>query len=226
MNMSFDYLSAFAVGLLGAGHCLGMCGGITGMLTNAIGENARAQRLKLVFSYHIGRLFSYALIGAIVGFSSSLAVKGTGFNGLYLHILSAIFLILLGFYIAQWWQVIGKVELIGKKLWQYISPLAKHFIPVKSPTQALGLGALWGWLPCGLVYSMLTWALASGSATKGALTLFFFGLGTLPALLSMSYGVHYVQSLMRNQILRKCTGLLMIVYGIYTLLIASNKLIN
>ncbi|QOL25048.1 sulfite exporter TauE/SafE family protein [Thalassotalea sp. LPB0316] len=224
--MSFDYLSAFVVGLLGAGHCLGMCGGITGMLTNAIGPDASHQKLKLVVGYHLGRLSSYGLIGAIVGFSSSLAVKSGGINANFLHILSAIFLILLGFYIAQWWQVVGKIELIGKKLWQYIAPLAKHFLPVRTPLQALGLGALWGWLPCGLVYSMLTWALASGSAMNGGLILICFGLGTLPALISMSYGIDYVQSLMRNSLLRKCTGLAMIAYGGYTLLIASTQLIN
>ena len=224
--MNFDYFSAFLVGLLGAGHCLGMCGGITGMLTNAIGKNASYKKFQLVFGYNLGRLASYTLIGSIVGFSSSLAVKSTGFNPIYLHIISSIFIILLGFYIAQWWLVIGKIEVIGKRLWQLISPLTKHFIPVNTPFQAVGLGALWGWLPCGLVYSMLTWALASGSAVNGAFILFCFGLGTLPALLSMSYGIHYVQSLMRNTVLRKCTGLLMIVYGLYTLLIASRNVIN
>jgi len=219
--MTLDYFSAFIVGLLGAGHCLGMCGGITGMLTNAIGPNNQFKKFQLVFSYNLGRLASYTLIGAIVGFSSSLAVKSTGFDVKYLHIVSALFIVLLGLYIGQFWQVLGRIEVIGKKLWQLISPLAKHFIPVNRPFQALGLGALWGWLPCGLVYSMLTWALASGSATTGAGLLFFFGLGTLPALLSMSYGVHYVQNMMRNTRLRQSIGLLMIVYGIYSILIAS-----
>ncbi len=60
-------------------------------------------------------------------------------------------------------------------------PLASKAIPVNSPAKALSLGVIWGWLPCGLVYSTLTWALASGSIVSGASIMLFFGLGTLPA---------------------------------------------
>ena len=74
--LSIDYLSAFIIGLLGSGHCIGMCGGITTMLTSALSPQSKASdQFKLVTAYNIGRIFSYSLIGAIVGFSSSIAAK-------------------------------------------------------------------------------------------------------------------------------------------------------
>ena len=186
--MSLDLLSAFLIGLIGSGHCLGMCGGITTMLTSAIPSstnkqvgdiaiqtsssvqeiNPPIQKAKLIVCYHFGRIGSYSLIGAIVGFTGSIAARNIGIPIAGLQLVAAVFLILLGLYIGQWLMLLTRIEAIGAKLWQKISPIANKVIPVDSGKKALTLGALWGWLPCGLVYSTLTWALASGSTLTGA----------------------------------------------------------
>lgn len=223
--LSIDFLSAFVIGLLGSGHCIGMCGGITTMLTSALSKqkSTRSQFL-LVLSYHFGRIFTYALIGAIVGFSSSIAAKSIGVPLAFLRIFAAIFLILLGLYLGQWLMWLSKVERFGKILWRYLSPLSKRFIPVNSSQQALALGAIWGWLPCGLVYSTLTWSLASGSTFSGALIMACFGLGTLPAMLSVSLGSFGIKSLLSYNKFKKSMAFLIIIYGIYCLVIAYLQL--
>jgi sulfite exporter TauE/SafE len=223
--LNIDYLSAFVIGLLGSGHCIGMCGGITTMLTSAIApqKNPHSQ-LKLVSAYHLGRIFSYSLIGAIVGFSSSIAAKNIGIPLGYLRILAAIFLILLGLYLGQWLMWLTKVESLGKIIWRYLSPLSKRLIPINNAKQAIALGAVWGWLPCGLVYSTLTWSLASGNAMSGALIMASFGLGTLPALLSISLGTFGIKSLLTNTKFKKIMAFVIIIYGIYSLAIAYQQL--
>jgi hypothetical protein len=222
--MNIDLLSAFFIGILGSGHCLGMCGGITTMLTSALSPNRTKQHYVLSLTYHLGRIFSYSVIGAIVGYSGSFAAKNIGLPLAGLRLFAAIFLILLGLYLGQWLMILGKIELLGKKLWQIISPLSKNFIPVDSPVKALGLGLLWGWLPCGLVYSTLTWSMASGSLTQGALIMVFFGLGTLPALLSVSLGIVSLKKLFTHSKFRQTLAISVILYGIYSLIIASKPL--
>ncbi|MBA6338958.1 sulfite exporter TauE/SafE family protein [Colwellia sp. BRX8-7] len=223
--LSIDYLSAFIIGLLGSGHCIGMCGGITTMLTSAISPQQKGRdKFKLVGAYNVGRIFSYSLIGAIVGFSSSIAIKNIGVPLGFLRLFAAVFLILLGLYLGQWLMWLSKVEKMGKFLWRYLSPLSKRFIPINNAKQALALGAVWGWLPCGLVYSTLTWSLASGSALSGALIMTSFGLGTLPALLSLSLGSFGIKSLVTNTKFKKIMALMIISYGIYSLMFAYQQL--
>ena len=244
--MDLDLFSAFIIGLLGSGHCLAMCGGITTMLTSAIDKPANMRtakasgqgdipvnvtspqptcspytfRLNLVFFYHIGRIASYCLIGAIVGFTGSIAAKNIGIPIAGLRLVAALFLILLGLYIGKWLLWLNRIEALGKGLWGYLSPMAKHVIPVDNRKKALGLGALWGWLPCGLVYSTLTWALASGSSLTGANIMLFFGLGTLPALIALSLGIGSIKKLLVNLAFRKAMAISLIGYGIYSFTVA------
>ena len=245
--MTLDYFSAFVIGLLGSGHCLVMCGGITTMLTSAIEKPKAAHkyskqgdidvqditdkpitpcahqsvnRFTLVLFYHVGRIGSYCLIGAIVGFTGSVAARSIGLPIAGLQLFAAAFLVLLGLYIGQWLLWLNQVESLGKGLWSYLSPLAKHVIPVNSPTKALGLGTLWGWLPCGLVYSTLTWSLASGSSISGALIMLCFGLGTLPALVTLSFGITSIKKLLINALFRKVIAISLICYGIYSGIVA------
>lgn len=218
--MTLDYFSAFVIGLLGSGHCIVMCGGISTMLTTAISKEINHKKYRIVFAYNFGRIASYSVIGALVALTSSMAAKNIGVPISALKTIAGVFLILLGLYLGQWLMWLSHVEHIGKKLWQYISPNTKKFIPIKNTRSAFALGALWGWLPCGLVYSTLTWALASANVVNGALIMLFFGLGTLPALLSVSLGTISVKSLLSNLFFRKLAAILVILYGIYTILIA------
>jgi len=239
--MSLDLLSAFIIGLLGSGHCIAMCGGITTMLTSALPSSdkydgqqipvnnqnitpEKNSKTILVTFYNFGRISSYAFIGAIVGFTGSIAAKNIGMPLAGLRIFSAIFMILLGLYLGQWLMWLNRIEVIGKHLWRYISPLASKAIPVDSPLKALTLGAVWGWLPCGLVYSTLTWALASGNMLTGASIMFFFGLGTLPALLTLSIGLDSIKNNLAKPIIRKTMALVLISFGIYSFIVAYQQM--
>ena len=187
------------------------------MLTSALPQQSSYSKTMLIFCYNFGRIMSYTLIGAIVGFTGSVAAKNIGLPLASLRIVSALFLIFLGLYIGQWLMWLNRVERLGKFIWQYLSPLSKRLIPVNSPQKAIALGALWGWLPCGLIYSMLTWSLASGSTTTGALIMTSFGLGTLPALLVISYSFIKAKTLLNHPIFRKSMALSLIAYGLYSL---------
>jgi uncharacterized protein len=222
--VNLDLLSAFVIGLLGSGHCVVMCGGISSMLTTAIDQNGSKKYLQ-VTGYHLGRILSYSLFGAIVGFTGSMAIKGFGLPLDALQIVAGIFLILLGLYIGQWFMGLTKIEAIGKYLWRFISPYTKKLIPVRNTRQALALGVLWGWLPCGLIYSTLSWSLASGSTVNGALIMLFFGLGTLPAMMTASLGILNIKPLLVNNIFRNTVALLLISYGSYTLSVATGLMI-
>jgi len=239
--MSIDLFSAFIIGLIGSGHCIAMCGGITTMLTSALPSSSKydGQQIPvnnqditrknnsktiLVVFYNLGRISSYAFIGAIVGFTGSIAAKNIGIPLAGLRIFSAIFMILLGLYLGQWLMWLNRIEALGKHLWRYISPLASKVIPVDSPLKALALGAVWGWLPCGLVYSTLTWALASGNMLTGASIMMFFGLGTLPALLTLSIGFSSIKNNLAKPTLRKTMALVLISFGIYSFIVAYQQM--
>lgn len=223
--MEIDFFAAFIIGILGSGHCIVMCGGITTMLSSAINKSQQqSSKLSIVMAYNFGRIATYSLIGAIAGFTGSLAAKNIGFPVTILRMIAGVFLILLGLYIGRWFMVLNKVEQLGKGLWKLLSPLSKKFIPVNSAKQALALGAIWGWLPCGLIYSTLTWSLASGSLVSGATIMFFFGLGTLPALITVSVGALSLKTLLLNNTFRKSMAIMLIIYGIYTLKFASDMM--
>jgi len=238
--MTLDFLSAFIIGLLGSGHCIAMCGGITTMLTSALPKNSSydqqqipvnnqrsikpSSKFILIFNYNLGRIASYSLIGAIVGFTGSIAAKNLGMPLAGLRMFSALFVILLGLYLGQWIMWLNRIEYLGKWLWKYVSPLASKALPVDTPTKAFTLGAVWGWLPCGLVYSTLTWALASNSIIAGAGVMFFFGLGTLPALLTLSLGFINTKMLLMNLWFRKTMAIALISYGIYSFVVAYQQM--
>ncbi|WP_159820844.1 sulfite exporter TauE/SafE family protein [Colwellia sp. 20A7] len=244
--MNLDLFSAFIIGILGSGHCIVMCGGITTMLTSALPQSNKYEnnqipvnnqvsvksqvkpsvaksKTTLVILYNVGRISSYALIGAIVGFTGSIAAKNIGMPLAGLRLLSATFMILLGLHLGQWLMWLNRIEALGKHLWRYISPLAGKAIPVDSPIKALSLGAVWGWLPCGLVYSTLTWALASGSMITGASIMFFFGLGTLPALLTLSIGFSSIKNTLTKPSFKKAMALVLITFGIYSFIVAYHQ---
>ncbi|MGS0730697.1 sulfite exporter TauE/SafE family protein, partial [Shewanella sp. 0m-11] len=117
-----------------------------------------------------------------------------------------------------------QIERLGKWLWQYISPIANKFIPIKNKRHAFIAGSLWGWLPCGLVYSMLTWSVAAGNALDGALIMFAFGIGTLPALLSAGIAASTFSRWVQKRAVRIISGIALVGFGLQTLYIAIAQL--
>ncbi|MBE0509493.1 MAG: sulfite exporter TauE/SafE family protein [Chromatiales bacterium] len=218
--MELSYLAAFVVGLLGGVHCIGMCGGIVGALSFGLPEPARGRlgaMLPYLLNYNLGRLFSYALAGALLGGIGTLAAQLLLINQaqLVLQVVAGLFMIALGLYLGGWWFGITRLERLGSGLWSRLEPHARKLLPVRSPSQALLMGLVWGWLPCGLVYSMLIMAISAGSALDGALLLLSFGLGTLPNLLLMGVAAGKLTSLMRRPAVRRIAGASVILIGLY-----------
>ncbi|HSX88389.1 MAG TPA: sulfite exporter TauE/SafE family protein [Pseudomonas sp.] len=208
-------LSALILGLLGGGHCLGMCGGLMSALTLAIPAERRAQRFQLLLAYNLGRIFSYAAAGLLLG------LAGWALNNspaaMVLRIIAALLLIAMGLYLAGWWSGLTRIEALGRGLWRYIQPLTRRFMPVTNWPRALILGGLWGWLPCGLVYSTLLWASSQGNALDSAALMLAFGLGTLPVLLATGMAAERLSALLRERGVRMAGGILVILFGLWTL---------
>jgi uncharacterized protein len=198
-------LAAFLAGLLGGAHCVGMCGGLVAAMSFQAGQR---QPVGFHLAYNLGRIASYALAGALAGLIGSGAFLSAHLlplqKGLYLF--AQVVLILLGLYLAGLNQTVLILERAGGGVWRRIQPLLTRVLPVRSPAQALMAGALWGWLPCGLVYTMLIAALATGSAARGGLLLLAFGLGTLPNLLLMGWAAESLRALTRHVAFRRIAG--------------------
>lgn len=208
--MGSELLAAFLIGLAGAGHCLGMCGGIASAL-----QLAGATGLPKTLSYHAGRLASYTLLGGLLGLlagSIDLAAWTLG-----LRYLSALLLIAMGLYIANWWRGLAWLERGGAWLWQPVQRLARPLLPVQHAWQAGLLGLCWGLMPCGLIYSALAFAATTGSASSAALVMLCFGAGTLPAMLGASLGAGLLQAQLRKRGLKVAIALLLIVAGVWSL---------
>lgn len=210
--MDNSFLALFLVGLLGAGHCAGMCGGIVGALSLQSPRHGAAAVL-VHLAYNLGRIMSYVMAGLVAGLLGQAAGNLLALqHGLYL--IASLMLIAMGLYLLGLTQFLAPLERGGQTLWRRIQPLTSRFLPVRGVAQALPLGLLWGWLPCGLVYSALTTALAAGSAAKGALAMLAFGLGTLPNLLFAGLLLARFRRFAQARIVRGVSGLLVLGYGI------------
>ena len=208
-------VSALILGLLGGGHCLGMCGGLMGALTLAIPQEQRSRRFRLLLAYTLGRILSYACAGLLIGMAGWAVANSPA--AMILRVLAGLLLISMGLYLAGWWSGLTRIERLGRGLWRYIQPIANRLLPVSSLPRALLLGALWGWLPCGLVYSTLLWAASQGNALDSGLLMLAFGLGTWPVLLATGLAAERVTALLRKRSVRMAGGVLVVLFGIWTL---------
>lgn len=207
-------LTAFALGLAGSGHCLGMCGGIAAAL-NLGGDRS----LPVTLSYHSGRILSYTLLGGLLGLIAG-SIDLVAWT-IALRYLAGILLIAMGLSVADWWQGIKILERAGSKLWQPVQGFSSRFIPVRNPGQGLALGLCWGLMPCGLIYSALAWSATAQTALGSASLMFCFGLGTLPSMLAVSLGADKLQGLLRRRGLKLFIAAMLVISGIWTLYLVS-----
>jgi sulfite exporter TauE/SafE len=206
--------AALLVGLLGGGHCAGMCGGIVGAVTVTLPGSK--PKWPFLLSYNLGRIVSYMLAGVLAGAigASSFFLEHVLPIEKILYALANVMLILLGLYLAGIWRVLTKLEAVGGKLWQRLQPWSRRLLPVRNIPQAALLGLLWGWLPCGLVYSVLVAAIATADPIKGGSLMLAFGLGTLPTLLAMGMTAVQIKAWLQNIWVRRISGLVVIAFGI------------
>ena len=209
--------AALLAGLLGSAHCLGMCAGISGLFAVNAGVASLRQQLPFALVYNIGRVVSYAVLGVIVGLFGSVIIKASPSLAGGIRMLSGIIIILVGLKVAFDLRMLNAIERMGASLWSKIAPAAKSLVPVTSLARALGLGLLWGWLPCGLVYSVLMIAATSADPAAGALTMVAFGIGTMPAMVLTGLGAARLSDLLRHRSARVGLGLMIVAMGLATI---------
>lgn len=218
-------IAGLAMGFLGSSHCVAMCGGIAGALSAAPAPSRGSRRADLgrSLAYNAGRIASYSVAGALAGgFGAAFAGIG-GVNGLLaLRALAAVLIVAVGLYLAGWSAAIVKLEIAGSALWRRLAPLVKLARASDSVAASVAFGALWGWLPCGLVYSALAVAAAAGSATTGALTMAAFGLGTLPATVAIGVFAGRGAGFLRSHAARRFAGAMVIAFGVWTFAAAAS----
>jgi sulfite exporter TauE/SafE len=221
--MIVNLIIAFNLGLFSTLHCVGMCGGFlsTLMLASSHGDDKASQGekrkiLRSSFAYNFGRISSYSIAGFIMGLFGFALSELLAQYKIYmvLQILASLILIAIALNILGVFSLSTRLENIGTRLWKHIQPLAKGLLPVDSFGKAYLFGMVWGWLPCGMVYSALLFSLTTGSAFNGMLTMLFFGLGTLPAMISAGYFVDYLNQFRQHKQLRWFTAIVLIMIAV------------
>lgn len=182
MNLSEAISAATLLAVAGAGHCLGMCGGISLGLSMAVQEDRRRGKRLWLWQglFAIGRVSTYTLLGALAGAFGQLIIDTLPGAGPVAWMLSAILMLLLALMLLGHDVGLGKLERVGLAVWRRIQPLTTSLVPIRQAGQALLLGALWGFLPCGLLYTALALSVATGTSLNGAVVMLIFGLVTVP----------------------------------------------
>jgi len=216
------YFAVFLIGLLGGTHCVAMCGGIVSALTVQIPGQVKRQ-WPIHLAYNIGRITTYVGLGALLGAIGSAGMLFDNFLPVQmtLYVLANVMLIALGLYLTGFTRLLAPIERAGHGLWRHIQPFTRRFLPARGPAQAFPLGLLWGFIPCGLIYSVLATALVTGSAARGAGLMLAFGLGTLPNLLLAGMVLKRLRGVTRNTWVRSVSGIVVLGFGVFGLLNAS-----
>lgn len=221
MISTAELLTGLTIGLMGSGHCGAMCGGIASALGTSV--EGQGRYLKLT-AFHLGRILSYTLIAIIIGGALSMAGSSLPALNMILRLLAGLLLVTMGLYIAGWWPGITLLEKAAQPLWARIQPLTIKLIPPPNAGAALLLGGLWGWLPCGMVYSALAWSVTSGDSLEASMRMLSFGLGTVPAMLTLSIAAQKLREVLQHQYTRKVAGVLLIAFGCWTLVTPAGML--
>lgn len=211
-----ELAAMFGIGLLGSGHCLGMCGGIASALSFASDKKPST----LLAVYNFGRIASYAVAGGLV---ASVGYLGSSYLALgpVLRGVAGVLLISMGFYLGGWWRGLSYLEKGAGILWRYLQPLGQALLPVRSGRSAMVFGMVWGWLPCGLVYTALAFSATAKTPLSGALQMLAFGLGTTPAVLLGGLSMGKFAQFLRTKQMRRVFAIMFIVYGLWTLIPAQ-----
>ncbi len=212
---STSYLVALIMGLFSGFHCIGMCGSIIGTLTLSLRQEIRDNKSLLtlfVFYYNLGRITSYTIGGFIAGLLEHVLTLplGEGHGHRLLQILSAIVMTGAGLHIAGWFPRFAYIEKTGSLFWKKIEPYGRRLIPVHTLSQAYVFGMVWGWLPCGLVYTALALSATTGEIVRSGLTMLTFGIGTLPAVMGVGIMTSLMARLSQMRRFRQSAGLFLI----------------
>ena len=224
MNIA-DILTAFLIGLAGAGHCFGMCGGIISALSFNTSNDSKAPKFTIQLLYHLGRISAYTILAILLTLFFQLFSDYYQSVSYFFRTLAGSILILMGLYLLNLSYWVLYIEKLGSFLWKLISPRAKSILPIQHTRHAFIAGFIWGWLPCGLVYSSLLWVSStSGNVLQSSYLMLVFGIGTLPAMLAIGLFTFNLKQLWNKLKLNTFSGFFMILYGVWTLPISESLL--
>ncbi|MDH3614978.1 MAG: sulfite exporter TauE/SafE family protein [Gammaproteobacteria bacterium] len=209
------FAAAFITGLLGSAHCFGMCAGLSGLVAVNTSVASLRPQLAMAVAYNSGRVLSYGFLGAAVAMLGQTIVDAIPNIAAPVRFASGLLIVIVGLQVAFGWRFLAPLEKAGAHIWNRIAPAAKGLLPVTSVPKALGLGLLWGWLPCGLVYSVLLLAATTANPFAGGLVMIAFGIGTMPAMIATGISASRLSQFMRRK--RLGAGLLIVVLGVLTL---------
>ncbi|GAB2992898.1 sulfite exporter TauE/SafE family protein [Psychrosphaera aestuarii] len=215
-------LTAFLMGLLGVGHCVAMCGSLSMALGFSVPANKSFVRYASIIS--LSRITGYALIGIIANYFTQSIFTLTNGNILFLSVFASLLMIGIGLHVAQISNAILNIEWLGKHANRVIEPLKKKILPIDSLSKCFAYGILWGFLPCGLIYTALSLAVVSESPINAGLIMFCFGLGTLPGVVGMTVFNSKISIYLRNANIRLFFGTLIIIMALYQLYVTYQKL--
>ena len=213
-------LAVWLVGFLGGGHCVGMCGGLASALMMQLPPQRRAW--PYLFAVNAGRLSSYTAVGTLVGGIGGLGIASLNSLSVQwaLFFVAQSLLFLLGLYLAGINGWVSHIERLGRPIWRRLQPLLQKILPIRHVGHAFIAGTLWGWLPCGLVYTASLSALATASPQHGALLMLAFGLGTLPNLLLIGWFAGSVRQTLQKAWVRRVAGLSICLLALWQLISA------
>ena len=202
--------AALLAGIAGSAHCLVMCGGLSGALS------MRGRRSD-AWLYHAGRLSGYTTAGAVFGlFGASLqAAVNLPMLAALARVAAGVLVILIAVRVLFGFNALPWVERLGARFWRLVQPLARQAANSPRRARSLLLGLLWGWLPCGLVYSVLLLAALSGDAVRGAGTMLAFGIGTLPVMLTASVLSARFSRGLATRGGKRLSGAILFVFGVW-----------
>lgn len=214
---AFTLTAAFLAGLAGGAHCAAMCGPLVGIACRAgSGAGGKGRWLRQALAYNAGRIASYATAGTITGAigAAGLALRGEPLTQQVMLAIMSVSLIVLAAYVAGLAPLVRGLEAAGAAAWRHIEPYSRRLLPASTPARAFGLGLVFGWLPCGMVYIALIAALATADPLLGALVMAAFGLGTLPNLLAIWACFRYTAAWARGRIARALVAVVIAGVGV------------
>ncbi len=223
MINNISYISAFLFGFFGSVHCVGMCGSIVSILTIGISKHKLKNIFLYQLLYNLGRIISYCIAGFLAGIFGVVFFNFFSDNALrFIKIIFFALMIMFGVYTFFSFNF-NFFEKINYLNFTILNKLAKKFLFLPSPYKDFFLGLLWGNMPCGFVYSALCFSIISGSVFKGVFLMFFFGLGTLPAMMLTSFVYLRINVVNKSNFFRKVFGILTIFFGAYLLITVFNN---
>jgi sulfite exporter TauE/SafE len=215
---NIDLIVIISVAFLASiGHCIGMCGGIVIAYSSKIGQKASYwQQTFSHLAYNLGRVTTYTIMGAIIGYLGQLLSVTPTTKGI-LFALTGVLMILAGL------SLLGNLKFLNSAEWSisqygWYQRSFKKLLSLHSYSSFYRLGVLNGMIPCGLVYSFAILAASTATPWGGASVMAIFGLMTIPALFFLGFVTKYLQQSSWRSIMMKLSAILIILYGIFTLI--------